>query len=449
MKTKIISITDGYINNYAWAQKTNSVPTSYSPIMIAPLSSDIFYLPFYPFAMETKEKLPIIETQRLNALYSYNIINPEQEEFLDHITNLASNICEAPIALISLVDKDRQIFKSRVGIKLTGTSRDFSFCHYAIQQDSIYEVQDATKDKLFANNPLVTGELNLRSYAGVPLKEPSGFKLGALCVFDHKPRKLTALQVLSLNVLATAAIDYIVLKKNKKSLASINDELNQFFELSPDLLCIASMEGYFKKISSSFITQLGYTEKELLEKPFIDFVHPDDKQKTIDIVKDLSVDSKKVTFFKNRYLCKNGNYIWLSWNAIPDPKTNQIIATARNITEVRRLGEELEKKKTLEAQVNQAKIRQLSSLTTSLSNEILNPLNLVIGFADLTLDLLKDLPGQDTLESKEETLDQIRADQLKIIEHSRYILNIMLKMTHDASFDNIPSVLSRYDGHNF
>ena len=248
--------------------------------------------------------------------------------------------------------------------------------------------------------------------------------------------------------MAIAAIDYIVLKKNKKSLASVNQELKQFFELSPDLLCIASPDGYFKKISSSFITQLGYTEKELLEKPFIDFVHPDDKQKTIDIVKDLSVDSKKVTFFKNRYLCKNGNYIWLSWNAIPDPKTNQIIATARNITEVRRLGEELEKKKTLEAQVNQAKIRQLSSLTTSLSNEILNPLNLVIGFADLTLDLLKELPEQDTLESKEETLDQIRTDQLKIIEHSRYILNIMLKMTHDASFEKIPSVLSRYDEQN-
>ncbi len=449
MKTKNTSIGDSRINHYTWTTQLTPTHTSYSPSTIAPLSSDYFYLPFYPFTMEPKEKLPINETKRLDALYSYNIVNNISEDFLDHITKLASSICETPIALISLVDKDRQIFKSKVGMKLNGTSREISFCHHAIKQDTIFEVEDTTKNKLFSNNPLVTGDTNLRFYAGVPLKEPSGFNLGTLCVLDHKPRKLTALQLLSLNVLATAAIDYIVLKKNKKSLASINDELNQFFELSPDLLCIASMEGYFKKISSSFIKQLGYTENELLEKPFIDFVHPDDKQKTIDTVKDLSVDSKKVTFFKNRYLCKNGNYIWLSWNAIPDPKTNQIIATARNITEVRRLGEELEKKKIQESRINQAKIKQLSSLTTSLSNEILNPLNLVIGFADLTLDLLKELPEQDTLESKEETLDQIRADQLKIIEHSRYILNIMLKMNHDANFDNIPSVLNHYDEQNF
>lgn len=371
------------------------------------------------------------EKDRLESLQSYNVLSHQSSEYLDRITSLSSKICETPIAIISIVDELEQLFISKKGTDLQKSTREDSFCTHAIQQNDLYEVNDTRQHEIFSKNPFVTGETQYRFYAGMPLMDPLGYNWGTLCVIDTVPRALTDLQKSSLTILAKAVVDYIILKQQKISLLTANDTLAKFFDLSPDFLCIAKPNGYFSKISSAFSKELGYTEAELLEKPFLDFVHPDDKEKTISVLNDINNQQQKIKFFRNRYLCKNGSYIWLSWNSIPETDTGLIYATARNVTELIRLGEELEKKKDIEIKLQEEKFFQLTNLTSKISHEILNPINLIIGFADVTIDMLKEHNLSRSEEDKEQIINQIKEDQLKITEHSRQIFNVIHRMNYD------------------
>ncbi|KYG66517.1 hypothetical protein AZI86_05580 [Bdellovibrio bacteriovorus] len=142
------------------------------------------------------------ETARLAELRRYKILDTDPEELYTNIANLASQICETPICAVSFVDKDRQWFKSSVGLEVQEIHRETAFCAYTILQDDLLEVEDATKDERFAENQLVTDDPNIRFYAGVPLLSSKGLALGALCVIDNKPRSLTPYQKESLKLLA-------------------------------------------------------------------------------------------------------------------------------------------------------------------------------------------------------------------------------------------------------
>lgn len=170
---------------------------------------------------------PKQEARRLKVLWQYDVLDTVAEEVFDDLVDLAAHICEAPIALISLVDENRQWFKARVGISVSETSRDVSFCAHAILGHGLMVVPDATKDKRFKNNPLVTGPQKIRFYAGAPLITPDGHALGTLCVLDHEARTLRPEQKQSLRVLAHHVVSQLELRRHARALAEVRENDQQ------------------------------------------------------------------------------------------------------------------------------------------------------------------------------------------------------------------------------
>ncbi|MBP6097644.1 MAG: EAL domain-containing protein [Methyloversatilis sp.] len=157
--------------------------------------------------------LPDNEARRLEQLHAAELLDTPEHEAFDNLTRLAAEITDVPVALISLLDKDRQWFLSHTGTDVRETSRSIAFCAHTILRSEMMEVCDALEDERFRDNPLVTGDPNIRFYAGVPLILPSGEALGTLCVIDRKPRHLSTKQRLALKTLASSAITEIELRR--------------------------------------------------------------------------------------------------------------------------------------------------------------------------------------------------------------------------------------------
>lgn len=171
--------------------------------------------------------LPHNETERLELLDSYNILDTLPEKDYDDITALASQICGMPIALVSLVDEKRQWFKSHHGLDATETPRELAFCAHAINNvDDVLVVNNALEDERFHDNPLVTGAPNVIFYAGAPLVD-EGMGVGTLCVIDNKPNELTQEQQNTLKILASHVVTYLKLKKSESNLQRQNAALTK------------------------------------------------------------------------------------------------------------------------------------------------------------------------------------------------------------------------------
>ncbi len=168
--------------------------------------------------------IPKNEKKRLEVLWQYDVLDTVPERVFDDLTDLAALICEAPVALITLVDDKRQWFKSKVGVTLTETSRDISFCAHAILQTKMLIVPDASNDVRFAKNPLVTGEPKIRFYAGAPLMTPDGQALGTLCVLDKVPRTLRPEQKRALEILSSHVMTQLELRRRSSELARARAE---------------------------------------------------------------------------------------------------------------------------------------------------------------------------------------------------------------------------------
>jgi signal transduction histidine kinase len=163
--------------------------------------------------MTVVAKIPSNEQQRLDRLRDYKILDTRREQAFDDLTRIAAQICGTPMALVSLVDENRQWFKSEIGVAATETPRDVSFCAHAILQETLFIVRDAHKDPRFHDNALVTGAPHLRFYAGAQLHSPDGHALGTLCVLDRVPRDLDDNQKTALEALARQAMAQIELRR--------------------------------------------------------------------------------------------------------------------------------------------------------------------------------------------------------------------------------------------
>ena len=201
--------------------------------------------------------LPDREDERLSALAAYRVVDTAPEAQFDDLASLASRICEAPMAMISLVDRDRQWFKARVGLEITETPREIAFCAHAILGNEVMIVPDAQADARFAGNPLVTGDPGIRFYAGAPLITEGGQAVGTLCVLDRVPRSLTDEQTAALSTLSREVVARLDLKKanaelervvegqraQSEALRSSEEFKTRMIECSRDCIKVLDLEG--------------------------------------------------------------------------------------------------------------------------------------------------------------------------------------------------------------
>ncbi|AXC14914.1 diguanylate cyclase/phosphodiesterase (GGDEF & EAL domains) with PAS/PAC sensor(s) [Acidisarcina polymorpha] len=231
------------------------------------------------------QNLPQNELERLRVLEETELLDSGHEDEFDNLVRLASVICETPIALVTLVDSQRQWFKASIGMEVRETPREVAFCAHTIAQDDLMLVEDATRDTRFADNPLVTGDPGIRFYAGVPLELMDGVRLGSLCVIDRKPRVLSDAQIEALRLLAEQAVKQISMRRFqalwRRSAVQgklIQEELrasqglfHAFMDSSPFLALMKDAEGrivyYNQRCADRFHISreewLGKTDSEL------------------------------------------------------------------------------------------------------------------------------------------------------------------------------------------
>jgi PAS domain S-box-containing protein len=281
--------------------------------------------------------LPENESERLKKLHQYNILDTLPEKAYDDITKLAAYICGTSIALISLVDSNRQWFKSSIGIDAKETPRDLAFCAHAILGDDVFLVSNALEDIRFFDNPLVVGGPMIRFYAGTPLISQEGYALGTLCVIDQKVHNLNesqkeALKALGNNVLTLLELQLKISQEKETTyqIKSQKEQLDNFFELSLDLLSISDHEGVFTKVNTSFERILGYSKQEMIGRSYKDFLHPEDLKKTQETYEN-SKNEEYISGLINRYLSRDGSIKYLSWNRLLH--NNSFYSIARDITQ--------------------------------------------------------------------------------------------------------------------
>jgi PAS domain S-box-containing protein len=230
------------------------------------------------------------ESLRLAALWRYRILDTVSEPLFDDVTRLAAQLCGAPISLVSLVDQERQWFKSRVGIGSSETPRDLSFCAHAILANDVFVVPDASVDPRFSDNALVTGEPHIRFYAGAPLIGRGGYALGTLCVIDREPRQLSPEQLDGLQILARQVVSQMELRLQNQSLQERVEvqrgnedalslqvaqlvEQAKLLDLAHDAILVRSLQGTIDFWSHGAELLYGWSKREVAEQPSYEILH--------------------------------------------------------------------------------------------------------------------------------------------------------------------------------
>lgn len=270
----------------------------------------------------TTYPIPPNENERLNVLHALNLLDTPPEEVFDRITRLVARVLDVPIALVSLVDTDRQWFKSRVGLDAIETPRELAFCAHAIVQTSPMIVPDATLDERFADNALVTSNPNIRFYAGVPLRSVSGLSIGTLCAIDSKPRKLNADEINILIDLAAVISKEVQMREAmilsqatselaKKAVETIEARFRTVFERAGVEIALVAPDGGWLRVNDALCQIVGYSQDEFVKLTFQDITHPDDLDSDLYLLRQLIDDEIDRYQLEKRYITKSGNTIWI------------------------------------------------------------------------------------------------------------------------------------------
>jgi PAS domain S-box-containing protein len=280
------------------------------------------------------------EKERLAALRSYHVLDTLPEKEYDAITRLASYICNVPVALITLIDAERQWFKSGYGADMGETPRAGAFCNYTIQSDEVLEIDDTLLDETFKDNIYVASQ-NIRFYAGAPLIDPDGYRLGSLCVLDTIPHQLTAEQRDALQILANEVMSHFVLRKQKLHLEeslALHKEFHDLFDSSPDIHCILDRDFKIERINQSVKPVLGYEVHEVIGKPIWDFFREKERDLFLNKLKD-GLNGQAKFEFETPIFTPDHAVKWLSWAATFN--NEKWFASGRDVSYQKRIVKEL------------------------------------------------------------------------------------------------------------
>jgi formate hydrogenlyase transcriptional activator len=298
--------------------------------------------------------LPPGESSRLEALAAYGILDTEPEQAYDDLVLLAAQVCGAPMALISLIDGGRQWFKARIGLDMTETPREVSFCAHTILRDEVFVVPDTAADPRFAGNPLVTGEPGVRFYAGAPLVAPGGHKLGSVCVIDHVPRTLTGEQSRALEAIGREVVARLELRRTnallersvaesraaEEALRSSEELKTRIIECSRDCIKVLDLDGRLLSMNAGGLEALEICDlAPYCGTPWADFWEGKDREAAI-----AAVDAARrggigrfVGYFETR---QNRRPRW--WDVVVSPVRDgaglpeRLLAVSRDVTERKR-----------------------------------------------------------------------------------------------------------------
>lgn len=359
------------------------------------------------------------EKERVQALKALNILDSLPEAEFDEIAFLASKICNTPVALVSLVDRDRQWFKAKTGVSLNETRRDLAFCAHAILQSDVFVVRDAKLDERFKDNPLVTGDSKIEFYAGVPIFDPTaGLPIGTLCVIDQKPRDLTEDQLQSLKFLTNQVERLLSLRIQREVEQSLQQNLEE----------------------AQRLTKLGHWSYDLQKKTvecsqqMFEFLEPGASYSSVTLDELLSnVHRDDILDWKAHFTeallggapppmrlrrDRGGRTIWLEARLQPiKSKTGEVIkvaGTCQDVSDRILLEEQLEKKRMIAIQ--HSKLATLGEMSAGVAHEINNPLAILSG----TIALMKKLKEEpEKIELKLEIMTRAVERVSKIVQGLR------------------------------
>ncbi|RKH62164.1 GAF domain-containing sensor histidine kinase [Corallococcus llansteffanensis] len=310
--------------------------------------------------------MPADEHRRLQALRALCLLDTPPHERFDRIVRAAAHLFRVPIALVTLVDEDRQWFKARLGLAAPQTPRDVSFCGHAILSPTSLIVPDALHDPRFHDNPLVLGAPFIRFYAGHPLQASDGSRVGTLCLIDTQPRDFSDADRAALADLAGwVEVELHALDEREARAALAQQE--RFFEVSRDMLCIAAMDGTFLRLSKAWSRTLGFSEAELYATSLVDLALEEDRDATARHLA-RALEGASVLQFEHRARCQDGSWRWLQWNAAPDPDVGLLFAVARDVTQARLLSDERQRVE-----------RMKNEFISTVSHELRTPLTSIRG----------------------------------------------------------------------